>query len=88
MTSTGEILAFVIPKLKTELNTSELANPHRPFTKNAVKVAKIQYIMRVRLLNPFIIFIVRYVCGQGKHFVKKLVGTLGVWYIDTKYKVP
>ena len=30
--------------------------------------------------------IVKYTRGQGKHFVKKLVGTLGVWYIDTKQK--
>jgi hypothetical protein len=30
--------------------------------------------------------IVKYTRGQGKYFVKKLVGTLGVWYIDTKQK--
>lgn len=31
-----------MPKLKIEVNTSVLANQHRPFMKNAVKVAKIQ----------------------------------------------
>ena len=40
--STGDISRFAVPKLNAVVNTSVLANPHSPFTKNALTAAIIQ----------------------------------------------
>jgi hypothetical protein len=43
--STGDIFILAVPKLRIEVNTKVLANPHNPLTKKAHKVAIIQKII-------------------------------------------